>query len=327
MSLPKFLSGLQTENFDHVAISLSEFAAMLKTPKGYSDLKPARDRFAMPIDPRFTAAHLHLKADPVIPQDVRDEAAKHSRELVWSLDVFKSKIVRGQSHGSLDSSRLARLASPGIAPREFERLAMTAYRRREHVQAVTTRPRIAFVADMNNEIRSANPTYMRTLGRLAYVVGEAAKLSGVEVSMIGSRGWSNSYAEDIGTGRRLCRVVGHEMRPNIPRPHLATVVKGWNDDMTGAEYALFTDATQFAASTMVWGTLNMATPVGTCRGGMTSDCGAGGIEFARSQGANMVIAFGKFDAAETADLILSPSASVETVVHDIVATLAHGKAA
>lgn len=311
---------LETDNFQHIEFKLPEFSKMARANS--PEYRAGADAQG---DPRWRHIRTHAKTNPVIPADVRDEAAKHSRALVFSLNTFRSKIIRGQSHGSLDSSRLARLASPQIGPREFERLAATAYRRREHVQSVTTNPRIAIVADMNNSIRVAHTDYMKKLGRLAYIVAEAAKLSGVEVALYASRGQYSfsvdSYAQNL--------AQAHFGKASTKRPHVVMTAKDWGTDIDGLDYAIMTDAIPgcvFSTPVPLFQAMHQVTK-STGAVGMGSKCGAGGIEFARAQGANMVIAFGNFDATETPDMHFEPGESVEAVISGIVAALANRKAA
>lgn len=309
---------LETDHFRHVEFRLPELGKMaVENDPIY--VRAGRDQY----DNRWGLIRANYRTKPAIPADVRDEAAKYSRELVFSLNTFRSKIIRGQSHGSLDSSRLARLAAPGLSAREFDRLAATAYRRREHVQSATPRPRVALVGDMCDNVRVAGgPKYLKTLGRLAYTVAEAAKLSGVEVALYGSRGFNRPHGSTAAAARSMAERLG--MTDSNKAPHVVVTLKDWGTDISGGDYAVFTDSVPgcgISFPVTLFQGMNIVNGGGPQ--GMGSHCGAGGIEFARAQGANFVIAFGNFSAHETADIKFGPAESVETVIRGIVAALSN----
>jgi hypothetical protein len=303
-----YVSNAETEHFRHVEFKLPELGRMaLDNSAEYQAAAAAY------YDDRWSKIRRSYVTKTPIPAGVQDEAEKYSRELVFSLNTFRSRIVRGQSHGSLDSSKLSRLASPGMSAREFDRLAATAYRRREHVQSTTMRPRIAIVGDMCEQARTAGTIYLKTLGRLAYTVAEAAKLAGVDVALYGSRGQADEKAH------KMCRYLG--MTDQAKAPHVVVTLKDWDTDISGADYAVFTDSVPGCG---------MSFPVTLFQGmhlvlgradGMGSKSGAGGVEFARAQGANIVIGFGTFSRHETPDILFAPNASVDDVVRGIVSKL------
>lgn len=294
--------------FKHVGISLSDLIAIHSLPdaewrahlltRAYRTYE--RVTFGMYQAARASVA----KAD--IPQHVRDEAAKWSRELVFSLSSFRSRIVRHQSHGTLDSSKLSRLADPTISARAFDRAAATAYRRRDHVTSQTMRPRVAIVADMNNDIRMRNPDYMRMLGTLAYVLGEAAKLAGVEVALYGSRG--GLYGSQNAKLRQNLQIPY-----GAPPVHIPTILKDWDEDISAQAFSIFTNQYNFVS--VIRGATAL---LNSDDDGMESSCGAGGIEFARMQGANIVLSFGKFPGDEAADLSFEPNAPIAKIVASVV---------
>lgn len=300
------LPPIEGTRFGHNEIDFVKYAGLLAAgekafyadPVGVAYL--AHERYTTPFVKKGIAAC----AAKTIPADVLADADRYSRELVFTFQDFRSRVMRGQSHGALDSSKLARLAAPGISSREFDRLASTAFKHRHHSPSPQARPRIAIVADMNNDIRSKNPGYVAAVGRLAFVIGEAARITGVELAMFGSRGCYGSQANNWRRNRG--------MRPAHPL-HVPMRLKAWDAQITPAQYALMTSHHGFASA------IRAATAlVNQNDNGMESSSGAGGIEFARMQGAQIVVGIGRFTNDETPDITISPSASLDDAVRAIV---------
>lgn len=294
------------EQFDHVAISHRDTLAWLMQ----SNYDFSRDMFTKMtrmddrslLEDNIARIRPILLNNPQIPADLREAAERHSRELVFSLATMTSAIKRHQAHGSLDSSKLSRLARPGISAPEFDRLTATAFKRRDSVQRETTRPRVAIVADMNQSIRESNLGYEARTGALAYVIAEAAKIAGVEVALYGSRGTTSQ--------------IRHASVGSTPeRLHVPVIIKDWQEEIGGAELALVRTPGAFPI------------PLRAAGCGMMSKNGTGGIEWARMQGANFVVAIGTFFDRARPDVHLSPKLSVEAAILLIVETLTTRRAA
>jgi hypothetical protein len=284
--------------FSHLPIAYSEFLALLD--KGELSTNPmVRDFILYDKDalPWLRKTFADAKANPPIPQDARDDADTYSRDLVFQLRSVVSRIERHRSHGSLDSSKLARLARPGLSRPEFERLAATAYRSRGDKAAVR-RPRLAIVADMNWDIRSDNPAYTPNLARLAYVLAEACTLAGMESALFLSRGECYGPAlppSFAGSGRRL---------------HIPAVAKNWHETISGIGYRMITDHNHFILALKA-AMIAYGRKYGS---GVGSRNGSGGIEFAKMQGADFVVALGTFKNDAKPDCLLGVDLTLPEMV-------------
>lgn len=295
-----FLETVRGEKFIHAPISYSKFRAIVDCPHPKMAAKPeARqaERNTPGMMARLASPCALALMNRTVPADVRDDAERHSRALVFNLSALVSRIRRDQAHGSLDSSKLARLARPGIARPEFERLAATAYRRREQ-RETQRRPRVAIVADMCWDLRRDIPTYNANVSRLAYVISEACKIAGMDVALYLSRG---------GVYKHKDRVPGV---PSFARNgHIPAIAKDWHEEIDGPCYALFNSNDSFVSALQL--SVSQAKPYGE---GVGSKNGTGGIEFARMQGADFVIAIGNFAGDDAPDCSISAKSSADQMV-------------
>lgn len=243
----------------------------------------------------------HLAANQQIPADMRDAAAKHARDLNFRLKGATTRVRRHQTHGALDSSKLARLARPGISTREFERLSANAYKSRgEH--AAMRWPRIAICADFNNNIRTSNPSYVPALGKLAYALAAACALADIEVAVYCSRGGDRA--------QKMASIVGAPFGKLV---HVPAVVKDFHDPFTAETFGYMSHHSGFAAGIRV-----PLCEFPKYRGqGMGSSDGSGSLEFARLNGAEFVIGIGTFHEAGSPDCHLSPGLSLDAMVEAV----------
>lgn len=318
-----YLPPVTGQKFHHIPLSLAALGHALgqgehkfaRNPEfaGYRTYEKGSYEFAKAsLIPAIKAA-----ATAGIPAETREQAERYSRELVFTLSTFRSRVVRDRAHGALDSSKLARLASPGISRREFDRLAGSAFKHREHTKAPNTRPRVAIVADTCHDIRTAEPDYMTRVGTLAYVLGEAARIAGVDVGMFHCRGtlW------EVGAGNigKLSRATG---APFAKPLHIVTHAVEFGAAMTPESFYIATSDPAFVqvlrATTGHYNKNN---------NGMGSRNGAGGVEYARLQGAQLVVAIGEFPGDTGADITLSPKSDIAACVAAIVAHMNERKAA
>jgi hypothetical protein len=235
-----------------------------------------------------------------VPADVTEQAAKYAPRLTALMSQSVARMVRHQSYGSLDTSKLVRLARPS-SPMQFERDAATAFRRRDTVTA--PRPlKIAIIGDANNEIRVRNPTYMHALGTVSHILTTAAGGAGLQAACYLSRG---RFRESSDYGH-AARAAGHHGEICV----LSRI----------SDYGTRISPNVFRAIVHTFG---FAVPFLNCipHGG-TSHNGTGAIDYAREHDkATFVVAIGTFYDAAKADVHLSPSLSVDAMVSEIEAGL------
>lgn len=228
-----------------------------------------------------------------VPDSIQREAAPHAHRLAATLSSAVIRLQGHQSHGSLDTSKLARLASPGLSAREFDGMAARAYRRRD-TQTQQQRPKIGIAGDFAFDLRMANKDYVPTLGRLILIITEACLISNLQCAAYGTRGMLKSMAR------------GGEQADKSA----TAIIKDFDDELNGATYGLIATEAPFSAAYC------------SCTDGAGSSNGNGGVDFARAQGANFVIAIGNFPTdGERADCIVPPDATVQQAVDIISAAL------
>ena len=233
-----------------------------------------------------------LKRRP-IPEDVQQTAAHHAPRLSALMMQTTNRMVRHQTAGALDTTKLVRLASPSSAA-QFDRDAATAFRRRS--TATAQRPlKIAIVADTNNTVRTDNPTYMPNLGKLAHILCEAAGGAGLQAACYMARGQfsaSGGFANalrEAGKAGPIC---------------VLSRVTDYGQRITPSVFHAITDAWGFVAPFL------NCIPFG---GG--SHNGTGGIDYAREHdSATFVVAIGTFYDSAKADVHLSPRLSIDAMV-------------
>jgi hypothetical protein len=222
-----------------------------------------------------------------IPERLQREAAPHASRLAATMSTAVVRLQRHQSHGALDSSKLARLAAPGLSQREFDGMASRAYRRRD-TQTQQQRPKIGIAGDFAFNLRMSNSEYVPMLQRLILIITEACTISNLQCAAYGTRGY---LAAD-------------------PVKSATAVIKDFDDELNGATYGLLATEEPFSLAFC------------SCTAGHGSMNGNGGVDFARAQGANFVIAIGTFPSdGARADCVVPPSATVQQAVDIISAAL------
>ena len=114
-----------------------------------------------------------------VPDRLQREAAPHASRLAATMSTAVVRLQRHQSSGALDSSKLARLAAPGLSQREFEGMASRAYRRRD-TTTQQQRPRIGIAGDFAYDLRCSNTKYVPMLQRLILIITEACTISNLQ---------------------------------------------------------------------------------------------------------------------------------------------------
>lgn len=285
----------------HFVFDYRERARTALTSDGLA--APTMDKRAV----EFLSARMALQ--PAIPADLQMAAERHAERLTAILRAFSPVMRRHQSHGALDSSKLARLARPGLSEREFDFEAGRAYKRRVSETRVR-QIKIAIVGDFNFNARQHNPSYAPTLAKLIHVLSHACTLAGIPCAAYGTRGHLGlrHQRRDTVTGRD----VGlHWDAPSAE--HSATaILKDYGDEMNGATFALLTNEGAFS------------TAYASTEMGHGSASGNGGIDFAREHGADFVVAVGKFpNSAEAAraDVLEPASVALDTLIDRVCAAL------
>lgn len=226
-----------------------------------------------------------------IPDDVRTRAAQYAPQLVATMRDSVRRLARHQTAGSLDTSKLVRLARPS-SPAQFDRDAATAFRARASVSREAPL-KIAIVADMNWEIRKADPEYTATVNTLAFVLSDAAACAGLQCAAYGARGRMTD-PEPIKDGYR-----------NKPVTMLSRIA-AYGERIRPIDFALGTDHFAYIAG--------FRYALGSKRGSSSVD-GTGGPTYAREHdGATFVVGIGHFADHKACDVVLSP----ETSLHDCV---------
>ena len=236
--------------------------------------------------------------DQPIPDDVTGLAARHAPALVATMRENVARISRHQTAGSLDTSKLVRLARPSSRA-QFERDAATAFRAR--VPVLNNVPlKIAVVADMNWRIRGSDSRYVAKVGTLAFILSDAAAVAGLQCAAYGVRG---------------------HFRPDDCNPFPGARRKGAIISIFGAYGRRITPAA-FATHASHHGYVapfRYALDMGG--GGSTN--GTGGIDYAREHdGASFIVAIGEFDDQGKADVHLPADVTIEDAVAAAHAALA-----
>lgn len=230
-----------------------------------------------------------------IPADVKAKAATYAPQLVATMRENVRRFARHQTAGSLDTSKLVRLARPS-SQAQFERDAQFAFRARVGCPRIAPL-KIAILADMNWDIRKGDPAYAPRVGTLAFILSDAAACAGLQCAAYGVRG-RLTHPDQVGmTGSNcslLSRIVayGERIRPVDYRAH--------------TEHMLYIDGFRHSGYVLYGG------------GGSSSCDGSGGPTYAREhEQASFVVGVGTFLDAGKCDVVLAPSTSL----HDAVGTI------
>jgi hypothetical protein len=134
----------------------------------------------------------------------------------------------------------------------------------------------------------SNSEYVPMLQRLILIITEACNISNLQCAAYGTRGY-----------------LGAE-----PTQSATAIIKDFDDELDGATYGLIATENPFSLAYC------------SCTPGHGSMNGNGGVDFARAQGANFVIAIGNFpNDGERADCVVPPDATVQQAVDIISAAL------
>lgn len=248
---------------------------------------------------------------PGIPARLQFEAERHAEKITAILRLFTPVMRRHRPFGALDSSKLARLARPGLSEREFEFEAGRAYKRRE-AETRVKQIKVAVVGDFNYKARSRDAQYAPTMSALIHTLSQACVIAGVPCAAYGTRGhlgldWAD--VRDHGTSAQTVIATGTRASAG----HSATaVLKAYDDEMNGPTFALLSDENLFSLA--------------YCSNdfGKGSESGNGGIEYARAKGADFVVAFGNFPRQEEralADVLLPAGTKIDAAVGAVVDAL------
>jgi len=261
---------------EHLVFDYRERAESVQTGRGIN--RSDRDGLAR-----------YVEEYPKVPDYIMAEAAPHASRMATVMQRSVPALQRHQAHGSLDTSKLARLAAPNLSAREFDSMAQRAYRRRENATRAD-KPRIAVAGDFAYKLRVENDAYVPMLARLVLIITEACTISGMQCAAYGTRGHIIDAGHPHGNSHRSATAV----------------IKNYDDELNGATYGLIATEAPFSVAYC------------SCTNGAGSMTGNGGVDFARAQGANFVIAIGNFpDDGARADCVVPPNATVQEAVNII----------
>lgn len=249
----------------------------------------------------------YIQRSPGIPASLQSEADRHSERLTTILRAFNPIMRRHRAYGALDSSKLARLARPGLSAREFDFEAGRAYKHRE-AETRIRQIKIAVVGDFNYRARASDARYAPNMAKLIHVISQACVVAGVPCAAYGTRGHLGLKYEDRNADGSVIREGD-----TVSREHSVTaVLKDYGDEMNGPTFALLTDEDAFSlayCSTLF---------------GQGSNNGNGGIEYARAKGADFIVACGHFPRAEElalADVHMPAGAAIDATIERVAVAL------
>ena len=239
----------------------------------------------------------NYKYDMPIPADVLQQANQYAPQLVATMRANVRRMARHQSTGSLDTSKLVRLARPSSAS-QFDRDASIAFRRRADLLNEVPL-KLAVVADMNYEIRYANKRYVEMVTTLTFILADAAACAGLTCAAYGVRGKLGYPPADLfpNRGNKPCSFIsvlaeyGKRVAPPVFQAHVQhqpyiNIYYACTDQSTGSQN------------------------------------GTGGIDYARDHdGATFIVGVGNFDDVSRPDVQLQPGTSIAAAVAKIHAAL------
>lgn len=275
----------------------------------FRDVVPLADN--MSHGPEFKNIVNRLRDKP-IPDDAKAKASMYAPQLVATMRENVRRLARHQTAGSLDTSKLVRLARP-FSPAQFERDAATAFRAR--AQVTNNVPlKIAIVADMCWDNRCYDSTYAERVGTLSYIVGDAAACAGLQCQTIGVRGTIDKtyayYAFDDATIAQA--------KATHKKLSLISILSDFGKRAAPIDFNFHTDDQGYIGG--AYGALMGSGHDGHVPG---SKDGTGGIDYAREiGGATFVVGFGEFQDRSRPDVQLPSSTPLDEAVRAIHAALA-----